>query len=164
VKPQPAPYREWLWIGFDDIAPVSENINLVCNQANLVIHWENLRVAVPIQVEVTNRTLADCRSSVAEAKADDWRTAYQAARFCFQNEVALDEGKAWLDKSLGVQKAYSNLTLLARWQMKDGKKNEAIATAKQAIAAGQASKEKVDTTEAEKLLADWTGKAPAKKP
>jgi hypothetical protein len=47
--------------------------------------------------------------------------------------------------------------------MKDGKKNEAIATAKQAIAAGQASKEKVDTTEAEKLLVDWTGKAPAKK-
>jgi len=163
VKPQPAPYREWLWIGFDDIAPVSENVNMVCNQANLVIHWENLRVAVPIQVEVTQRTLANCRASVAEAKADDWRTAFQAARYCFQNEVALDEGRGWLDKSLGIQKAYSNLTLLARWQMKDGKKNEAIATAKQAIAAGQASKEKVDTTEAEKLLADWTGKAPAKK-
>jgi hypothetical protein len=164
VKPQPAPYREWMSIGFDDLAPASkDNIFLICNQANLVIHWENLRIAVPIEVEVTQRTLANCRASIAEAKADDWRTAFQAARYCFQNEVALDEGKGWLDKSLGVQKAYSNLTLLARWQMKDGKKNEAIATAKQAIAAGQASKEKVDTTEAENLLADWTGKAPAKK-
>ena len=164
VKPQPAPYREWLWIGFDDLAPVDkDNIFLVCNQANFVIHWENLRIAVPIQVEVTNRTLTNCRASVAEAKADDWKIPLQAARFCFQNEVALDEGRGWLDKSLGIQKAYSNLTLLARWQMKDGKKNEAITTAQQAIAAGQASKEKVDTTEAEKLLADWTGKAPAKK-
>jgi hypothetical protein len=164
VKPQPAPYREWLWIGFDDLAPVAkDNIFLVCNQANLVIHWENLRIAVPIEVEVTQRTLANCRSSVAEAKADDWRTAFQAARYCFQNEVALDEGTGWLDKSLGVQKGYSNLTLLARWQMKDGKKNDAIATAKQAIATGQASKEKVDTTEAEKLLADWTGKPAGKK-
>jgi DUF2911 family protein len=163
VKPQPAPYREWLWIGFDDIAPVSTNINQICNQGNLVIHWENLRVAVPIEVEVTKKTLAGCRTAVAEAKADDWRTSFQAARYCFQNEVALDEGKAWLDKSLGIQKAYSNLTLLARWQMKDGKKNEAVATANQAIAAGKASKEKVDTTEAEKLVADWTGKAPAKK-
>ena len=164
VKPQPAPYREWLWIGFDDIGPVAkDNINLVCNTANLVIHWENLRVAVPIEVEVTKRTLAACRAAIAEAKADDWRTPFNAARYTFQNEVGLDEGKAWLDKSLGMQKAYSNLTLLARWQMKDGKKNEAIATAKQAIATGQASKDKVDTTEAEKLLADWTGKAPGKK-
>jgi DUF2911 family protein len=163
VKPQPAPYREWLWIGFDDIAPVTDNVNLVCNQANLVIHWENLRVAVPIQVEVTNRTLAACRAAIAEAKADDWRTPFNAARYTFQNEVGLDEGRAWLDKSLGIQKAYSNLTLLARWQMKDGKKNDAIATAKQAIAAGQASKDKVDTTEAEKLVADWTGKPAGKK-
>jgi DUF2911 family protein len=164
VKPKPAPYQEWLWIGFDDIAPVAkDNINLVANQVNLVIHWENLHVEVPIQVEVTNRTLAACRAAIAEAKADDWRTLFNAARYTFQNEVGLDEGRAWLDKSLGIQKAYSNLTLLARWQMKDGKKNDAIATAKQAIAAGQASKEKTDTSEAEKLLADWTGKPAGKK-
>jgi hypothetical protein len=47
--------------------------------------------------------------------------------------------------------------------MKDGKKKEAIATAEKAIAAGKASKETVDTSEAEKLLAEWTGKAPASK-
>jgi len=161
VKPEAAPYQEWMWIGFDDLSPVSGTT--ICDQANLVIRWENLRVAVPIKVEVTNKALANCRSAVAEAKPDDWRTALNAARYCFQNEVALDEGRGWLDKSLGVQKAYSNLTLLARWQMKDGKKKEAIATAQQAIAAGKASKETVDTSEAEKLLAEWTGKAPAKK-
>jgi hypothetical protein len=161
VKPQPAPYREWMWIGFDDLSPVNES--MVCDQADLVIHWENLRVAVPIKVEVTGKALASCRSSVAEAKADDWKTPMNAARYCLQNEVALDEGKAWLDKSIGISKAYANLTLLARWQMRDGKKNDAIATVKQAIAAGQASKDKVDTSEAEKLLADWTGKPPAKK-
>ena len=38
-----------------------------------------------------------------------------------------------------------------------------LGSKKQAIATGQASKEKVDTTEAEKLLAEWTGKGPAKK-
>jgi len=163
VKPQPAPYREWLWIGFDDLGPVSDKVERVANEANLVIHWENLRVAVPIEVEVTNRTLAACRTAVAEAKTDDWRTPFNASRYCFQNEVALGEGRGWLDRSLGIQKAYANLTLLARWQMKDGKKDDAIATAKQAIAAGQASKDKVDTSEAEKLLADWTGKPPVKK-
>ena len=163
VKPQPAPYREWLWIGFDDLAPVSDKVEKVVNQANLVIHWENLRVAVPIEVEVVNRTLAACRDSVASAKANDWRTAFNAARFCFQNEVALEEGRGWLHKSILAESNYNNLLLLARWQMKDGTKNEAIESVQKAIAAGKASKDKVDTSEAEKLLADWTGKAPAKK-
>src|SRR5439155_1514631 len=152
------------------MAPVTDNINLVCNKAALVIHWENLRVAVPIEVEVTNHVLAACHDSVAKAKANDWRTAFNAARFCFQNEVALDEGRGWLDKSLGVQKAYANLTLLARWQMKDGKKDDAIATAKQAIAAGKASKDKVDTSEAKPVpepkeaKARARSKAPAEEP
>ncbi len=161
AKPQTAPFQEWFSVGFDDLSPDSGNA--ICDQANLVIRWENLRVAVPIKVEVTKKALANCRAAVAEAKADDWRTAFSAARYCFQNEVALDEGRGWLDKSLGVQKAYSNQTLLARWQMKDGKKKEAIATAQQAVAAGKASKETVDTSEAEKLLTEWTGKAPAGK-
>ncbi len=161
VKPEKAPYQEWLWIGFDDLSPVSGST--ICDQANLVIRWENLRVAVPIKVEVTSQALANCRKAVAEAKPDDWRTAFNAARYCFQNEVALEEGRAWLDKSLGTQKAYSNLLLLARWQMKDGKKKEAIASARDAIAAGKASKDSVDTSEAENLLTEWTGKAAGKK-
>ena len=161
VKPQTAPYREWFWIGFDDLSPVSGNT--ISDEVNLVIHWENLRVAVPIKADVTKKALANCRTAVAEAKADDWRTSFQAARYCFQNEVALDEGKVWLEKSLAIQKGYSNQTLLARWQMKDGKKKEAIATVEKAIAAGKASKETVDTSEAEGLLAEWTGKAPATK-
>ena len=161
AKPQPAPYREWFWIGFDDLAPVSGSA--ISDEANLVIHWENLRVAVPIKVDVTGKALANCRTAVAEAKADDWSTAFQAARYCFQTDIALDEGRGWLDKSLAVQKRYSNLTLLARWQMKDGKKNDAIASAKAAVAAGKASKETVDTSEAEKLLAEWTAKPAGKK-
>jgi hypothetical protein len=161
AKPQTAPFQEWMSIGFEDLYPDSGTT--ICDQASLVIRWENLRVAVPIKVDVMNKALANCRTAVAEAKPDDWRTAFNAARYCFQNEVALDEGRGWLDKSLAVQKAYSNLTLLARWQMKDGKKKEAVASAQQAVAAGKASKETVDTSEAEKLLADWTGKAPGKK-
>jgi hypothetical protein len=141
------PNQEWMELGFE---------NLAANSCDLVLRWQRLRLAVPVSMDVNAKVLADCRREVAAAKADDWRTAFSAARWCFDNSVALDEGKGWLAKSLAVEKAHGNLALQARWLMKDGKKDEAIATAKQAIAAGKASKEKVDTSATEKLVADWT--------
>ncbi len=161
AKPEAAPHQEWLSIGFEDFAPAASTS--ISNQANLVIRWEKLRVAVPIETEVTNKALANCRAAVGEAKADDWRTRFNAARYAFQNDVALDEGKTWLDQSLNIEKNYSNLTLLARWQMKAGNKKDALASARQAIAAGKASAEKVDTSETEKLVDEWSGKGNEKK-
>jgi hypothetical protein len=139
--------QEWLWLGFDDLTPTG---------ANLVLRWEKLRLAVPIQVAVNDLVLADCKTEVAAAKADDWRTAYRAAAWCFDNNVALADGAGWLDKSIGVQKTHANLNLKARWLHKDGKKAEAIAAAKEAVATGKASKETVDTSATEKLVAEWT--------
>jgi hypothetical protein len=154
VRPtQTADHAEWLQFGFENLTP---------NSGELTMRWEKLRVAVPIQVEVNEKALAGARAEMAALKADDWRTPYRAADFAFTNEVALAEGQQWLKKSLTIQENYSNLTLLAKWQMKEGKKKEAIASAKKAIAAGKASKEPVDTTATEKLLAEWSGE-PAKK-
>jgi len=147
AKPSAAEPVEWMRLGFE---------NLAANSCDLVLRWEKLQLAVPIQVDVNTKVLANCRAEIAAAKADDWRTTQRAAGWCFDAGVALDEGAAWLDKSLAVQKTYQNLSLKARWLAKDGKKKEAIATAREAVAAGKASKEKVDTAATEKLLADWT--------
>ena len=146
VKPTAAGPEEWMEFGFEDLTP---------NSANLVLRWEKLQVAVPISVDVNALVLANARTEMATVKPDDWRTPLQAANFCFANEVALDEGRKWLDKSLAVEKTFGNMTLLAKWQMKDGKKKDAIATAEQAIALGKASKDKVETGPTEKLVADW---------
>ncbi len=143
------PHQEWLWLGLDDLTP---------NSGNLVLGWQRLRLAVPIAVDVNATVLAGARREIAAAKSDDWRTPHRAATWCFDNSVALDEGAAWLEKSLSVQQAYANLSFKARWLAKDGKKPEAIATAKKAIEAGKASKPQVDTSTTEKLLAEWTAK------
>ena len=142
------PHQEWMWLGLDDLTPSS---------CNLVLRWQRLRLAVPITVDVNANVLAGCRSEIASAKSDDWRTPQRAAGWCFDNSVALDEAAAWLEKSLAIQPAYANLALKSRWLAKDGKKAEAIATARRAIAAGKASKETVDTSATEKLVAEWTG-------
>ncbi len=146
VTPTVVEPTEWMQFSFEDLTPTS---------ANLVLRWEKLRVAVPITVDVNAIALAGARAAVASAKADDWRTPYQAAGFCLTNDVALADGRKWLEKSLGIQQTYSNLGLKARYQAKDGDKAGAIKTAEQALEAAKASKDKPDTSALEKQLADW---------
>jgi hypothetical protein len=148
VKPKSSDHQEWMWVGFEDLTP---------NSANLVLRWEKLALAVPITVNVNDRALANARAAIKDLKADDWLTPYQAASFTFNNDLAKDEGWTWLQKSLAAKETYPNLNLLARWKMKEGKKAEAIAAAKKAVAAGKASTDPVDTAPTEKLIAEWTG-------
>ena len=142
VKPTAAEPTEWMQFTFEDLSPGS---------ANLALRWEKLKIAVPITVDL-DKIVADAAAAVN----DGWRTPYRAASYCFDNNVSLEKGRAWLDKSLAMEQRYQNLNLLARWQMKDGKRTDAIATAKKAIAAGKADKDKPDTAPTEKLVADWT--------
>jgi hypothetical protein len=146
VTPVAAEPQEWMEFRFED---------LTANSANLVLRWEKLKLAIPIAVDVNTMVLASARAALATTKTDAWRTPYQAANFCFNSDVALDEGRKWLDTSLAAQETFQNLTLLAKWQMKEGKKKDAMATAERAIAAGKASKDRVDTAPTEKLVADW---------
>jgi len=137
---------EWMFLGFDNLTP---------NSADLVLRWEKLALAVPVSVDLNGTVLSKARADVSAAKSDDWKTPLATARWCLDNNVNLDEGKAWMQKSVKIQPGFSNLTLQARYEMKDGKKDVAIATAQKAIAAGKAAKPPADVTSTEKLVADW---------
>jgi len=149
VKPTAAESQEWMEFSFEELTP---------NSANLVLRWEKLRLAVPIVVDVNGKTLAGARAAVDAMKSDDWRTPYQAAGFCFTNDVAMDEGWKWLEKSLAVQPTWQNLNLQARWQAKQGRKAEALKTAGKALEVAKASKDKIDTSAFEKLMVEWKAK------
>jgi hypothetical protein len=149
AKPAAVEPQEWMEISFEDLTP---------NSANLVLRWEKLRIAVPIVVDVNGKTLTGARAAIEAMKSDDWRTPYQAASFCFTNDVAMDEGWTWLEKSLAVQPTWQNLGLQARWQAKQGRKAEALKTAGKALELAKASKDKVDTSALEKLMTEWKAK------
>ena len=147
VKPAAAEHQEWMAFSFENLTP---------NSGDLVLRWEKTRVAIPITVDANGKAMANARAAVAAAKADDWRTPYQAAGFTLNNDHGMSEGEKWLQQSLKVQQNYYNLNLLARWQAKTGKKSEAVATAKKALEAAKASTDKIDTAPTEKLIAEWT--------
>ncbi|HET9253220.1 MAG TPA: DUF2911 domain-containing protein [Candidatus Eisenbacteria bacterium] len=149
VKPGSAPHEEWMSFSFDNLTPTG---------GELALRWEKVRVAIPIQVDVTEKALANSRAAVAAMKADDWRTPFRAAQYFFNVDQNVPEATQWAEKSVSIQQNYFNMSLLADMQMKAGKTKEAIATAEKAVQIGKADKDKPDTRPTEKKVAEWKQK------
>lgn len=154
VKAKP----EWLkenqeWLAFT-IEPTKENAAVV----NL--RWEKARVPFTVEIaDVTATTLTRAREAVAAAKADDWRTPYQAAMYATQNKTAAADAQKWfeqslkiLDASIASKETFENLSAKANVLLGAGRRDEAVAVAEKAIARGKADKS--DTTSFEKRVAD----------
>jgi hypothetical protein len=146
VKPQPAEFHELLTFSFPAVSAES---------AQVALTWEKLQVTFTLKVDTIDKVLTVARKAVAEGKPDDWRTPYRAAAFCLDNNVALGEAKAWLDKSVAVKETMYNLAGQARLLAMEGKKAEAIALAQKAIAVGKAADPKADTAMVDNLIKEW---------
>ena len=147
TKPEMLPAnQEWLSFTIDPVTEDSAQVN---------IRWEKINVPFTVKVpDVAALTLSKLKTTVAEAKPDDWRTPMQAGVYLVNNSDPADDeqGLAWLDQSIKVKETFQNLSNKANALYKLGKKEEAFAVAEQAIQRGKA--DKVDTTNFEKRLAD----------
>jgi hypothetical protein len=138
--------QEWLQYTFD---PVTEN------SAQVNIRWEKINVPFTIEVpDVNATTLAHLKTTVGNAKPDDWRTPMQAGNWVLQNNTPSDDalGMEWLDQSIKIKETFQNLSSKANALYRAGKKEEAFALGEQAIQKGKS--DKVDTSAFEKRLAD----------
>ena len=138
--------QEWLAFSFDPVGEDSAQVN---------IRWEKALVPFTVKVpDVAATTMAKLKTSVGNAKPDDWRTPMQAGNYLINNQDPADDaqGMAWLDQSIKVKETFQNLSSKANALYKAGKKEEAVALGEQAVQRGKT--DKVDTTNFEKRLAD----------
>jgi hypothetical protein len=146
VKAKPemvADSQETLEYTFD---PVTDNT------AQVNIRWEKVRVPFTVSIKDVNALAFEkARAAVAAAKPDDFQTPLQAARFAIQNKNS-DEGMKWLEQSIKAKPTFGNLSAKANLLWANGRKEEALAVAGQAIERGKA--DKVDTAGFEKRVAD----------
>jgi len=141
VKPQATEFHELLTFAFPVVTTESANVAIV---------WEKLAVLFTIKVDTVDKVLAAARKAI-----DDWRLPYRAATFCLDNNVNLAEARGWMDKSIAMKETMYNLAGKARFLALDGKKADAIALAKKAIAVGKAADPKADTAMVDNLIAEW---------
>ena len=149
AKPSAVPHQEWMSLSFE---------NLATEGCDLVLRWEKVGVAVPIHVNTVEKTMASIREAMKSLAADDWRTPYRAAQFCFTTNVHMEDGAKWAEQSIATKATFQNLNLLADMKMKAGQKKDAIAAAEKAIEAGKADPDKPDTRPTEKKVTEWKAK------
>jgi len=144
VKAEYLDHMEWLQFSFSKLSK---------NSALLSMHWEDFSVGFTINVDTDKFVLEGAR------KAKGWEELNEAAIYCLENEVALDEGIKWIDQSIADKKNYWNLTTKAEYLAYDGNYPDAIKTMNEAIEMGKKMENvpyNIDSRE--KQIADWKTK------
>lgn len=105
VQPEAAPFEEALAYTFDDATATSVTLSL---------RWEELRV--PIRIEVDTPEIV-YQSLVREMRGIGrffWQPWNQAAAYLAGNGIHLDTAMDWVDRSIAIQKNFSNVYTKSR--------------------------------------------------
>jgi hypothetical protein len=141
VKPEEHHFQERMTFLFTDVTENTVNVNLV---------WENLKVSFGVEVATTDLTLEKARKILS------WVPSFQAAQYCLQNNINLEEAMKWIDASTLFTEVYWNLRIKAQLQHKLGMKKDAIDNMEKAIELGSKMESApFDFDNMKKLLADW---------
>lgn len=111
VTPAPADFEERLEYRFE---------NPTDNAVTVVMQWEKLAVSFPVTVDTEAVVLASLKSQLRGLPRFGWQAWNQAAQWCLQNDVDLDQGLAWADHSIAMQQTFANLRTKAAILEKKG--------------------------------------------
>ena len=152
VKPQTTEFHETMSVEFD---------NIRANTGDAAIVWEKVKIPFTIDVgDVSARALTQIRDAIKNRKADDFRPFTQGAGYVltFKVKDSYEETLGWLNEALKARETFGVLNTKSRLLAEMGKTDEAIATAEKAIQVGKAATPAANTTDLEKLLAQWKAK------
>jgi len=149
VTPEAHAHTEWMQFSLPALAT---------EKATVALDWEKLRIPFEIQVETIQNALASARAAMASLAKDDHTTAFRSAAFAYQNSVALDEARQWLDRSIAIKETWLNLRLKAEMAAKEGKTSEAIGFAERAIQRGREDGPPDEIAKIERQVAEWKTK------
>lgn len=124
AKTTKIPSQEWLSYDF---------INRSGSNATAVLRWDNMEIPFTISFDIPEIVVDNLRAELKGPAGFSWRGYSQAAGYCLQNDVHLDEAMAWVDQSIQMGKGFSNLQVKAGLLAKQGKTEEAKNVMEEAI-------------------------------
>jgi hypothetical protein len=140
VKPETAANEEWMSFSFTDLTPAS---------ARVVLAWEKIRLSFKVEFNLLGKL---------QMSMGNWQLLNAAARFALDNKMYLEEGMAWAERSIALDKNARNLQTKAELLAQSGKFDDAVAAAEEAVKVAKAKDLKANTSGLEKMIADWKAK------
>lgn len=119
---------EWLKYDF---------INETENSATVALQWEKLMIPFKIEVDLIATQLASFRNELRTDKGFMWEAWNQAAQWCLQNNVNLDQALLWSDtatsQTFGGDRSFQSWSTKSDILNKLGKTTEADSIMKKAL-------------------------------
>lgn len=125
VKPETVNMQEWLSYTFE---------NLEDGAATMTLRWEKMRIPVKIKVDLSQTVVENFRQQLNGLPGFNPEARYEAAAYCLRNNLNKEEAMKWLESSIKAKPTFANQMLKADVLAKDGKKEEADALTKKALA------------------------------
>jgi len=105
VKPKPlAEQKEALEFEFDDLKPDSTTV---------MLKWEKLGVPFTVSINDADQTLQNIRAQLKGRGQFSWQALDEAAQFCLNRKIDLDEALGWADASIQNEERFDNLSTKA---------------------------------------------------
>jgi hypothetical protein len=116
VTPEVADFQERLGYSFDNPTPDS---------VVLAMRWEKLRVPLDIKLDLARTVLDNYKAQLRGLPRFGWLAWSQAANWAAQNDIDLDDATAWADRSIAMNRNFTNVTTKALVVRKKGNETEA---------------------------------------
>ncbi len=129
AKPAKAGHQERFEISFD---------HLEDDSAQMILRWAEVAVPVNVGVDLEKTVTASFRDQLTGLSQFFWQGWNQAAQYCLNNDVNLDEALEWADQSIGVQENFNNLSTKAQLLAKKGDQAQADEIMAKAMEMGNA--------------------------
>ena len=116
VKPVSADFQEWLSYSFDKPTENSVVVDL---------RWEKLKIPIQIELDVHELVLNHMKKELDNLQGFTWQAWNQIAAYALMNKVHLSDAMDWVDKSIKMNKNFSNQITKAGLLEAEGKTAEA---------------------------------------
>jgi hypothetical protein len=101
-----------------------EFINDTKTSAELVLNWEKKQFPVKIEFDVDKIVMDNARDQLTNTVGFSWQGFASAANYALQNKTGLEEGLAWADKAVTMNKNFTTLSTKAGLLKVMGKTDE----------------------------------------
>lgn len=126
VKPVSAEFQEWLSYTFD---------NPTENSVDFILRWEKLKVPVHLELDVHELTINHMLKELDNLPGFSWQGWNQIASYALMNKTHLSDAMTWVDKSIKINKNFTNQITKSELLEAAGKTAEADELKKSAMMA-----------------------------
>jgi hypothetical protein len=100
----------------------------------VTLAWEKLRVSFPVEVDTKAVVLASLKEQLRGLPRFGWQGWNGAATWCVRNDTALDQAEEWLDRSIQMNRNFTNQSTKAALLEKKGDAKAAAELREKALA------------------------------